>query len=93
MGRAITASLKDPFEIAKCKAHTYLYKGRYPQIVVFTKYLTEVLSLEKEFGGNHYKHGVGFTWMLTRQEIISNFIDKMKPHLPSRWGFELELGY
>ena len=88
MGRIARAPLKDPFEIAISQAHAYLYKQRYPQVSVFTKYLTEAHCLEEEFGGNHYVHGTGFVWVLAQRNDVATFHEKMKPYLPSQWGFE-----
>jgi len=88
MGKAPRIAIRDPYEIVQQHARGYLPKGKYPQVVVFTKYVTELDHLKTTFGGRSYTHGSGFVWILATRKGIAELLIKMKPHLPSRCGFE-----
>lgn len=70
------------------KGRGYLYRSRYPQVVVFTNSGTELDKLVQAFGGNTYRHGTGHVWILSKKKDILVMIDKIKPFLPSRNHFE-----
>lgn len=74
--------------IAITKARGYLYRGKYPQVVVFTTEGLEADKLRNEFGGHIYQHGTGFTWVLSKKSELAEFEAKVKPWLPSCHGFE-----
>jgi len=80
--------LRDPIQIVCTRARGYLYHNRYPQVIVFSRYLSELDHLVATFGGHYYRHLAGYTWVLSRHEDIIELIGKVKPHLPSKWGFE-----
>ena len=88
MGQTTSDPLRDAYSIVSAKARAYAYRDIYPQIVVFTTFLTETDLLQQEFGGHKYKHGSGWVWLLSRQEGIDALMEKMKDHFPSDTGFE-----
>lgn len=88
MGRPVTPTLNDPYEILCEKARAYVYRGKYPQVVVFTKFVTEYNLLISEFGGGRYRHGTGFVWILSKRSKLRELLEKVKPYLPSKHGFE-----
>lgn len=69
----------------------YLNRGKYPQIVVFTKSLTEIDKLEAVYGGNHYKHNTGYIWVVSRRENINNILWLLSPNVSAN-GFEDVVG-
>lgn len=88
MGRSVAEPLKDPHEILLTKARTYAYRGKYLQVIVFSKYLTEIDLLERTFGGHHYVHGTGFNWLLSKREDLVRIVSQVEDRLPSENGFE-----
>jgi len=81
------------------RGHAYLYRGKYPQLQVFTTKEIELDVLKRTFGGHSYRHGSGFVWVLSKRVELAAFMQKISPHLPSRCGLEnilrpklLELG-
>lgn len=84
--------LRDPGQIVCAKARGYLYHGKYPQVCVFTKYISELDHLVTAFGGHYYKHLAGYIWVLSRRSEIATMMTKVKPWLPSCHGFENILG-
>lgn len=91
MGRTSSPALRDPYEIVCEKARAYVYRNKYPQVVVFTKYITEFDLLMREFKGGRYRHGTGYVWVLAKRGDLYEFLEKMKPYLPSKHGFETVL--
>jgi len=65
----------------------YLYKQRYPQVVVFSKSLTDIDKLKAAYGGNHYKHNTGYVWMLTSKRELRLLLQTISPCRSSH-GFE-----
>jgi len=84
MGNRVVANA---CRIVQERGRAYLYKGKYPQLVVFTKSMVEVDKLIQEFGGHYYKHCTGLVWQLSRRVALAALLEKMKPY-PSRYGFE-----
>lgn len=70
------------------RGRAYLYKGKYPQLIVFTTSKTELDDLKQAFGGHSYAHGSGFIWVLSKRKELATLMQKMKPFLPSKNGFE-----
>lgn len=83
--------MDDPVEILLTCGRCYAYRGRYLQVQVFTKYLTEVNHLEKRFGGKHYKHLSGFVWQISSRQKLVQLIDELREHFPSENGFEVPI--
>jgi hypothetical protein len=81
--------MKPTAEAIVCdRGRGYLYKGKYPQVVVFTTNELETDKLMSAFGGHAYPHGTGFTWVLSKRSELKTLMVKVKPFLPSRNGFE-----
>lgn len=80
------------YELVRDKGRAYLYKGKYPQLMVFSTSLTDMDRLTTAFGGHYYSHKGGFTWLISKRSEIASLMIKMKPYLPSRYGFELVVG-
>jgi hypothetical protein len=74
--------------IVRDRGRGYLYKGKYPQIVIFTTNELETDKLMNAFGGHAYQHGTGFTWVLSKRSELEALMVKIKPFLPSKNGFE-----
>jgi hypothetical protein len=74
--------------IVIARARGYLYKGKYPQVVVFATDGLELDKLIRAFGGHSYPHGSGFTWVLSKRTELTEFVKQIKPWLPSCHGFE-----
>lgn len=91
MGKDARAALASPDEILLVKARSYAYRGRYLQIQVFTKHLSEVECLEKKFGGRHYRHGTGFSWVIANRQKLIGIVDTLRDQLPSENGFEVPI--
>lgn len=70
------------------EARAYLSKGGYLRIVVYTRSLLAVDKLRREYGGNYYIHGPGYTWVLSKKSAIRALMQQIKPLLPSKSGFE-----
>jgi len=75
-------------EIVIAKARGYLYRGKYPQLIIFTKDVIEIDKLLREFGGNTYRHGTGHVWVLSHRVQLKVLMEKIRPHLPSKHGLE-----
>lgn len=91
MPRTVTAPLEAAEDILLLKGRTFTYRGKYLQIQVFTKYLTEVSHLEKRWGGHHYKHGTGFVWLIAKREMLLKIVDDLRDGFPSENGFEVPI--
>jgi len=65
----------------------YLYKGRYPQLTVFTPRVEEATCLKQAFGGNYYRHGNGVVWVLSRRDALDAVLSAIAPE-QSVSGFE-----
>lgn len=62
-------------EILLSRGRGYLYKGKYPQVVVFTRAVLDVDKLEQEFGGHHYNHNTGYIWVLSNRYEQQRMLD------------------
>jgi hypothetical protein len=91
MPREAAEALREAEEVVLIKGRTYPYHGRYLQIQVFTKWLTEVNLLVQRFGGNYYKHGTGFVWVLANRQKLLQMVDALQEKFPSENGFENEI--
>lgn len=69
------------------KGRGYMYKSRYPQVVVFSTSGAEIDKLIQAFGGHSYKHGTGRVWIVSRRAQLSALAEKMRPY-QSRHGLE-----
>lgn len=78
-------------EILLQRGRGYLYKGRYPQIVVFTRAVLDVDKLESCYGGHHYRHKSGFIWLLSDRKSLRACLESLEG-VKSRHGFEDILG-
>lgn len=65
----------------------YLYKGKYPQLVIFTRSKTDIDRLIRTYGGNSYKHNSGMIWMLSRRQGLKQLLLSIAG-TPSKHGFE-----
>lgn len=85
MGRTLTAA-----ELVKERAHTYRV-NKYLQVHVFTRLPAEYNTLMREFGGHVYKHGSGWTWVVTKRTELQMLCKKMRGLglLPSNHNFEV----
>lgn len=66
-------------QIVLAKGRGYIYKRKYPQVVVFTRLVTDADRLERAFGGHHYKHNTGIIWVLSSREGLRNMLKKVSP--------------
>ena len=69
----------------------YLYKGKYPQVTIFTKSLVDIYKLKTTYGGNYYKHNTGFVWMITNRYQLRLLLKAISPCRSSH-GFEDVVG-
>jgi hypothetical protein len=74
-------------QILLSRGRGYLYKQRYPQVVVFSKSLVDIYKLKTFYGGNHYKHNSGYVWMITNKRELRLMLDSISPCRSSH-GFE-----
>lgn len=65
----------------------YLYRGKYPQIVIFTRSKMDIDRLVRTYGGNSYKHNAGMVWILSRRDSIKLLLNHIAG-TPSKHGFE-----
>ena len=75
------------YKIVRERGRAYLYKGKYPQLTVFTKSVTELDILIQTFGGHSYKHKCGYVWLISRRSQIKKLMAKIMP-CQSRHGIE-----
>jgi len=89
MGRIAIDAMKDPYMILHERARAYVLNKRV-QVHVFSKYPSECSLLIHTFGGNKYKHGSGFTWIISKRSDLVALINLMadKEMLPSQHLFE-----
>jgi len=66
----------------------YLYRGKYPQIVVFTKSVAVADKLKAEFGGHVYRHSKGYVWMISNRRELAALKTKLGDNTKSCWHFE-----
>jgi len=66
-------------QIVLAKGRGYIYKRKYPQVVVFTRAVLDVDRLERAFGGHHYKHGTGIIWVLSSRAGLRSMLRKIAP--------------
>lgn len=57
----------------------YLYKQKYPQVVVFTKSVMDVDKLMRTYGGNCYKHRSGMIWMVSSKKRLREMLKMIAP--------------
>lgn len=91
MPRDLVPPIDTAEDILLTKGRTFTYRGKYLQIQVFTKYLTEVNHLETRWGGHHYKHGTGFIWLIAKRQMLLQIVDDLRDRFPSENGFELPI--
>lgn len=65
----------------------YLYKKKYPQVIIFTRSVMDVDKLIRAFGGNQYKHNTGFIWVLSSKSKLKAMLKEIAP-AQSRHHFE-----
>lgn len=73
--------------ILLAKGRGYLYRQRYPQVIVFSRSLTDIDKLKAEYGGNHYKHNTGYVWVLCNRADLRSMLELIEP-CHSKHGFE-----
>lgn len=56
-------------------------KKQYLTVHFFSLNEREVRLVKKVFGGNYYKHGVGFSWILSSREGLKLLLDKISPYM------------
>jgi hypothetical protein len=61
------------------RGHGYLYKKKYPQVIVFTRSVVDIDKLERAFGGNHHKHNSGIIWILCNKQKLRAMLQKIAP--------------
>ena len=65
----------------------YLYRDKYPQVVVFTKSLTDVDKLQQAFGGHSHGHRAGYVWIISHRDELRTMLEVLGAR-ESRHGFE-----
>lgn len=88
MGRTAAAALKNAPDILWAKARCYASRPKYPQLIVFSKWKSELDLLVFEYGGNYYKHGSGYVWSTSEHDILIKIVHSLANRLPSKNGFE-----
>lgn len=78
-------------QIVLAKGRGYIYKRKYPQVVVFTRLVTDADRLERAFGGHHYRHGAGIIWVLSSRAGLRKMLSKIAPE-QSAHSFESIIG-
>lgn len=64
---------RDPRQVGRAaqlvvdRGHMYVAKRKYEAMKVFSKDLMVMDLLRRCFGGNYYRHGVGYYWTLGHQ--------------------------
>lgn len=61
--------------VERAKVYKHGRKKKYRQIQVFSRDHRDVRVLKKVFGGNYYRHGVGFTWVVSRKEEVDRLLE------------------
>lgn len=65
----------------------YLYKGKYSQVVVFTKSVMDLDKLQQAFGGHSHAHKKGFVWIISHRSELRSMFEKLEGR-QSTHGFE-----
>lgn len=52
---------------------------KYLTVQFFSKDIRECRLLVKHLGGNYYKHGVGYSWVVSSRKGIQYLLDTMPP--------------
>lgn len=50
---------------------------------VFSKKRADMVVLEEAFGGNYYKHGAGFVWVLGNRERLLELVESLSTVPPN----------
>lgn len=66
-------------QLLLAKGRGYIYKRKYPQVVVFTRFISDIDKLERMFGGHHYKHGTGMVWVLSDRARLKHMLKELAP--------------
>jgi len=86
--RIAQAPLKNAEDILLQRCRSYIYRKRYFQLQVFSKWFTEVELLTAHYNGHWYKHGSGYVWMLTKRNDIIRLVITLQSSFPSESKFE-----
>lgn len=57
----------------------YLYKQKYPQVIIFTRSVMDIDKLIRTFGGHSYKHNTGTVWVLSSKQKLKAMLHKIAP--------------
>lgn len=74
-------SLERAAQIVVERGRVYVQRKRYIVVTVFSKSITELDGLCRAFGGNYYRHGVGYIWALGRKEDVHRLAELVQPHM------------
>ena len=88
MGKTVRPALKDPEQILLERAHAYVVRKKYVQISIFTTWYSETELLRRRYGGNKYKHGVGYVWLLSNRDALCEVVSQLRESFPSAYEFE-----
>ena len=69
----------------------YLYRGKYPQVVVFTRSLTDLDKLKQAFGGHSHEHKRGHVWIISHRDELRSMLEALEPR-KSNHEFEDVIG-
>lgn len=88
MGRTFTPPIKSARKIILEKGKSYIYKGKYITVYVFTTWVSEVVALVHAFEGHYYRHGTGYRWVLSKKGNLINLVKNLTADFPSTNQFE-----
>lgn len=88
MGRTATIAIRTPDAIILKRCRAYIKRKCYLQLVVFTKWPSEIDLLKTAYGGHSYQHGSGFIWVLSKRDEVVGMMKSVLTSLPSDTLFE-----
>ena len=65
-------------DIVLKKGRGYLYKKKYPQVVVYTRDVGELDKLKQAFGGHSHGHKNGFVWIVSHRGQLSAMLAQLE---------------
>jgi hypothetical protein len=88
MGRTPSSAITNVHDLLWYRCRSYATRPKYPQLVVFSKWKSELDLLVHYYGGNYYRHGSGFIWSVSKHETLITIVNIMRERFPSRHEFE-----
>jgi hypothetical protein len=63
--------------VVEDRGRVYVVQEKYRSIHVFSRDVVELDLLERAFGGRHYPHGTGYTWMLGEVNALKKVAEEL----------------